>query len=956
MPQEDDESKRDQTLSDQAPFGYLPRKKDDASAAILSSSPPTRTPKDTFLSTPSPTPGSHGDSEPEQQENGLASEIEIELGKRAASGGGSREVSPNEGLKDEVSEQVEAGSGGGLTSPKGDAGGLKGSTEEVKEPSEEGGPLTAEGTSLDKECPSEEQLWDILKSFGEGKATAGDGSGVQDGVESAVASKLSSEGEGHSESVSRDLDDQMSNEGEHPEENGLPQSASVQSLSGSELPGAESPEVPYVSGSELPGAESPEVPYVSGSELPGAESPEVPYVSGSELPGAESPEVPYVSGSELPEAESPEVPFVPRSGSDSMVETTTSLFHGPESDTLHMSLMPQGIPTKAMSSENLMESRDVFEEGKIKRQASVPSQLSRRVTQSFKGAKAQVYKKATVMRSLSSKRFGVKGGRKMSNTDHGERSTVQLAPSTPSQEWDPTCLLEELYSDHRQLSKQSIPSGEAARHFGYLEKLPVGKSKASIMKGWRRRYFRAVDGNLYYYENRTAEKALGFVRLPGAKIVANPQKIELQVLEKGGMSLVVKAPNKDELNEWHRALLLESAHPTLFAPDSPTSVPTGDNPVVIIDIGACSVRAGFASEDAYPQVYFPAVCGMDAVTLEPIDCGLGAFLPQNRYNAKLIHPRRRGLRMDRADVHSLKLQATYSIVLSVLEKLNVEPQYCQVLLTLPPTMDEERNDLAEMLLAHIGFAGFFVQEQALLALYSYSTTSGIVVDIGDHIDIVPIIDGYVIEAGVTRLPFGGNAITDHFSKLITAKGIRYFSDIEVYINRYLKESLCYVSQNFDEDAAMCEANPTEYTRAAEIDRFQLPDHKAVVCLDISLFKAPEGLFSPRLWGKDVPGIHELVWKSIQHCPIDQRRELQRKIYLSGATTQLPGFKERLQKELLTLAQPGSVVEVHASGTQQHAAFIGGAVLARLSSFQDTVVTKQDWDMLGCEALKKLRAS
>lgn len=632
----------------------------------------------------------------------------------------------------------------------------------------------------------------------------------------------------------------------------------------------------------------------------------------------------------------------PRSGSDP-VETSALSPYDPDS-ALHMSLMPDRVPTKTMSSENIMESDDLFDSSSMKRQASVPSQLSNRVSKSV--TRAQAYKRALVRR-LSMK---------TTMATRGKESTVQLLKTIPSQEWDPTCLMEELYDDHRRF--QSNPSGEVARHFGYLEKLPVNRSKPKPfnVKGYKRRYFRAMDGNLYYYETRTAEKPLGFVRLPNAKFVANPQNLSLQVIEKGGSLLMMKAPNADELREWHRALQLESAHPTLVTPLSPMATSAEGNHVVVIDIGACSLRAGFATEDAYPQVYCPAVCAMDAATLDPIDCGLEAFLPQNRYEAKMIYPRRQGLRLDRSGEHALRLQATYSIIDSVFTKLNVEPQYCQVLLTLPPTIDEEQNNLADIILGQIGCAGFSFQEQALLALYSYSTTSGIMVDIGDHIDIVPVIDGFIIEAGVSRLPFGGNAITDHFSKLITAKGIRYFSDTEVYINRYLKESLCYVSENFEEDAAMCDANPSKYTRAADIDRFQLPDHKKVIYLDSSLFKAPEGLFNPRLWGKDVPGIHELVWKSIQQCPIDQRKELQRKIYLSGATTQLHGFKERLQKELLSLAQPGTVIEVHCSDVRQHAAFIGGTVLARLSSFQDTLVTKQDWEMLGSDALKKLRKS
>lgn len=35
---------------------------------------------------------------------------------------------------------------------------------------------------------------------------------------------------------------------------------------------------------------------------------------------------------------------------------------------------------------------------------------------------------------------------------------------------------------------------------GYLEKLPINKKKATLLKTWKRRYFRARDGYLYYYD------------------------------------------------------------------------------------------------------------------------------------------------------------------------------------------------------------------------------------------------------------------------------------------------------------------------------------------------------------------------------------------------------------------------------------------------------------------------
>ena len=603
-------------------------------------------------------------------------------------------------------------------------------------------------------------------------------------------------------------------------------------------------------------------------------------------------------------------------------------------DAFHMSLMPGQMSQGGSGGGGDSDVR----KRKMKRKGSMPLKIKSSIN--------------TVKRSFTTK----KRGNTIDVSSEAAPSVSMLKPLT-TQEWDPTCLLEELYSDYKQGAVSNVnPSGESARHYGYLDKLPTNRTKANVMTKWRRRYFRAQEGNVYYYQDRTADKALGFIHLTSARVVPIPEKNQIQIIPKDGKSIMLKAPNIEEFQTWHRALLLEAAHPTPVAPSSPK--PAVENPIVIIDIGACSVRAGLVREDPYPEIFFPAVCSFEDGNFELIECGHNALLPDNRRGAHQVYPRRVSLRMDRhrADVN-LPLRAMEGIVSTIMMQLDVEPQLAQLIMTLPPTTPEkERDELIEMLLETFGFAGICLQDQSQLALFSYNSTTGIIVDIGNHITVVPYIDGYAIEAGLTRLPFGGNSITEALAKLVTQKGLRYFSETEMLINRFIKESLCYVSQDFEEDAAKSEENPKDYLRVVEVDRFQLPDHRKMVTLDSALFKAPEGLFSPHLWGKDVPGLHEIVWKAIQACPIDQRRELSKKVYLSGASSLIPGLKERLQKELTSLSPTGVAVEVHANDTCHHAAYCGASVLASLGSFQNYLVSLDDWTVAGAEALRKWTGS
>ena len=55
--------------------------------------------------------------------------------------------------------------------------------------------------------------------------------------------------------------------------------------------------------------------------------------------------------------------------------------------------------------------------------------------------------------------------------------------------------------------------------------------------------------------------------------------------------------------------------------------------------------------------------------------------------------------------------------------------------------DNMKGSLMKILLEQFQIRGICMVPQALLALYSYNSTSGVIVDIGERMDILPIYDG-----------------------------------------------------------------------------------------------------------------------------------------------------------------------------------------------------------------------
>ena len=71
---------------------------------------------------------------------------------------------------------------------------------------------------------------------------------------------------------------------------------------------------------------------------------------------------------------------------------------------------------------------------------------------------------------------------------------------------------------------------------------------------------------------------------------------------------------------------------------------------------------------------------------------------------------------------------------------------------------------------------------------------------------------------------------------------------------------------------------------------------------------------------------------LQECDIDVRKDLCDNIILSGGTTLIPGLAERLQSEVQALAPINARVRVSAPDDRYLAVWMGGSILASLTTF------------------------
>lgn len=314
---------------------------------------------------------------------------------------------------------------------------------------------------------------------------------------------------------------------------------------------------------------------------------------------------------------------------------------------------------------------------------------------------------------------------------------------------------------------------------------------------------------------------------------------------------------------------------------------------------------------------------------------------------------------------------------------------------------KNREKSIEIAMESWGCPAFWLGRNSVLAAFGSGKATALVVDVGaSTTSVVSIHDGLILKKSVQKSPLAGNWLSSQLRALFNSTEPK--TELTPH---FMVESKTPVDAGAAAQATYktFKVPPTASFRALEEERVLTEFKESVVQvwpgpgrlssgygtvqgttnLDYAksqpgrVFEFPDG--ANQMWGADrftvseglfdttaalpIPNeaapqktqsIPEMVRASISGVDMDLRAVLLQNIVVTGATTLLQGFTDRLNNELVAM-YPGARIKIQAAGLtaeRRFGSWIGGSIIGSLGTFHQMWISKKEYEEFGVGIVEK----
>ncbi|RWS04395.1 actin-related protein 6-like protein [Dinothrombium tinctorium] len=280
-----------------------------------------------------------------------------------------------------------------------------------------------------------------------------------------------------------------------------------------------------------------------------------------------------------------------------------------------------------------------------------------------------------------------------------------------------------------------------------------------------------------------------------------------------------------------------------------------------------------------------------------------------------------------------------------------------------------QENVIEIMFEDYGFGSLFCTNATYLSMTKYMKSEQtnplccLVVDSGySFTHIVPYIKGKKVKSAIRRIDVGGKALTNHLKDIISYRQLHVLD--ETFVMNQCKEDCCFVSTDYFKDLETCKTKNNHIIRDYVLPDFTVlkrgyvrdPNDSTpitdqqIIKLNNERFQVPEILFNPSDIGINEIGISHAIIHSVESLPEEVRPHMYENILLTGGNSCFQGFKERIYKDVRSMANYLYDVNVHLTENPITDAWLGGQLLA--TKYNDLLLqmclTRKDYEQNGLQ--------